>query len=245
MIIYYNISYSKLNSVECFRMNAFTLNDLNKLSHPIVFSLIYYKSSKWFWSCCDCHQEIYVPVALKEKQHGSTTWETPVHCQRGGRDRHRREDRGALPSKGVRLEPPFFPSSPCCEYCFRRFWALRMVPGPINTETESRGGGGRGQVQTAKKRRKDEEEEEEEGRTRKWVMKHRHHHRDREQRFVRGGGGGQPSTTATTTGCSGERWSDYVMKNTSEHMCSDTQRPEWCESRMNRLGQFKHKTAIN
>lgn len=46
------------------------------------------------------------------------------------------ETKVCLPSKGVRLEPPFFPSSPCCEYCFRRFWALRMVP-----ETESRGGG--------------------------------------------------------------------------------------------------------
>lgn len=50
-----------------------------------------------------------------------------------------------LPSEGVRLEPPFFPSSPCCEYCFRRFWALRMVP-----ETESRGGRGR----TRRKRRR-------------------------------------------------------------------------------------------
>lgn len=43
-----------------------------------------------------------------------------------------------LPSRGVRLEPPFFPSSPCCEYCFRRFWALRMVPGPMNTWVQRR-----------------------------------------------------------------------------------------------------------
>lgn len=38
MFIYYNISYFKLNSVECFRMNVFTFNGLNKCSsHPIVF----------------------------------------------------------------------------------------------------------------------------------------------------------------------------------------------------------------
>lgn len=28
---------------------------------------------------------------------------------------------GWLPSRGMRLEPPFFPSRPCWEYCFRRF----------------------------------------------------------------------------------------------------------------------------
>lgn len=28
----------------------------------------------------------------------------------------------------MRLEAPFFPSRPCWEYCFRRFWALRIVP---------------------------------------------------------------------------------------------------------------------
>lgn len=73
-----------------------------------------------------------------------------------GEERHQRECRGPLPSKGVRLEPPFFPSSPCCEYCFRRFWALRMVPGPIQTKTQSRGR----EVQIAKRKRKDEKEGE-------------------------------------------------------------------------------------
>lgn len=42
----------------------------------------------------------------------------------------------ALPSRGVRLEP-FFPSRPCWEYCLSRFWALRMVPAPINTHRET------------------------------------------------------------------------------------------------------------
>lgn len=208
-------------------------------------STIHYTSSEWSWSCCDCHEEIYVPVALKEKQHGSTTWETPVNCQRGGRDRHRREDRGALPSKGVRLEPPFFPSSPCCEYCFRRFWALRMVPGPINTETESRGGGGGARSRQPRK----------EGRTKKKKKK-------------KGELGSEwwNTDTTTETGSRGlyvaeegdslapqlqqqdARERDGVTtatswKNTSERVCSDARRPEWCESRMNRLGQFKHKNS--
>lgn len=87
---------------------------------------------------------------------------TAVRCSRAW-DNNPRGDRGALPSKGVRLEPPFFPSSPCCEYCFRRFWALRMVPGAKNTETESRGGGegGGSEVQTAKKQKKKKKKKKE------------------------------------------------------------------------------------
>lgn len=121
-----------------------------------------------------------------------TTWRhnrTRLHCE----SEEAETDRGALPSKGVRLEPPFFPSSPCCEYCFRRFWALRMVPGPINTETESRGGGGGGsEVQRAKKQKK--EEEEEKGRARKWNTDTT---TETGSRGFYVGGGAQPSTTAT------------------------------------------------
>lgn len=180
---------------------------------------------------------------------GETTWRhniTPAHWQQGGRNRHRREDRGALPSKGVRLEPPFFPSSPCCEYCFRRFWALRMVPGPINTEIESRGGGAARSRQPRNRRNRRKKKEEEEGRARKWVMKHRHHQRDRQQRFVCVGGreggwrGEQPSTTGTQQddqardrAATATSW-----KHTRTHVCSNTRRPRSCRSRINRLGQM-------
>lgn len=99
------------------------------------------------------------------------------------------ETKVCLPSKGVRLEPPFFPSSPCCEYCFRRFWALRMVP-----ETESRGGGavggtggggGAGGGGGRQQHPDSQEIHEEEKRERQSSeVKHRHRHRDRQQRFL-------------------------------------------------------------
>lgn len=80
----------------------------------------------------------------------------------------------ALPSRGVRLAPPFLPSSPCWEYCFRRFWALRMVPAPTETHRErekpargkegSSGSGGRGGPREHREqKRREEKREREEG----------------------------------------------------------------------------------
>lgn len=47
---------------------------------------------------------------------------------KGGQGARVKEWEMWLPSIGMRLEAPFFPSRPCWEYCFRRFWALRIVP---------------------------------------------------------------------------------------------------------------------
>lgn len=110
------------------------------------------------------------------------------------RKTERREDRGALPSKGVRLEPPFFPSSPCCEYCFRRFWALRMVPGPIDKQKESRGVG-RGRQRGPDSQETREGRRRKDRRARKWVLKSRQHippPQDGQQRYLWRGGSSPP-----------------------------------------------------
>lgn len=131
-------------------------------------------------------------------------WETTQKHNISGslwarRDRgHRRRDRGALPSKGVRLEPPFFPSSPCCEYCFRRFWALRMVPGPMNTETESRGGGGGEAARSRQPRNRKRKRKKKKGElgSERWNTDTTTETGSR-RLYVKWGGGALPSTTAT------------------------------------------------
>lgn len=75
---------------------------------------------------------------------------TAVHKHRQTEEGEEAERQRALPSRGVRLEP-FFPSRPCWEYCLSRFWALRIVPAPINTRREKERGG---QMQGFQKQRK-------------------------------------------------------------------------------------------